>query len=237
MNLEGKTAIITGASRGLGAAVSEKLIAKGMTVYALARSKDKLDKYREKLGENYHPVKMDITQHDDIKNWVESTFSNDFLPDILINNAGIGSFHKIDDISDKDWLDMINTNLNGTFYITTEIVKLMKKGNSSRHIINIGSILGTVGREGGAAYCASKYGIRGFGEALYKELRYDGIKVTNFNPGSIETDFLSSSGIVSHDNMLYPSDVADTIVHVLETPDNMLINEIIVRPLNPKMPN
>ncbi|MBS1745701.1 MAG: SDR family oxidoreductase [Bacteroidetes bacterium] len=237
MILEKKVAVLTGASSGLGAAIAAALIKKDVVVYGIARNINALNNLKEGLGELFHPVQMDITHEQDIINWVSNTFNETNVPDILINNAGVGGFKKIDETPTGEWLGMVNTNLNGLFYITSHVAALMKKKNSFSHIINIGSILGMVGRKDGAAYCTTKFGVRGFSEALYMELRYFNIKVTCINPGSIETDFFKSSGIVPHDNMLHPDDIANTIVHVLETPDNMLINEMTIRPLNPKQPH
>lgn len=237
MVLEKKEAILTGASSGLGAAIAAALIKKNVVVYGIARNINALNNLKEGLGELFHPVQMDITHEQDIISWVGNTFNETNCPDILINNAGVGGFKKIDETPTGEWLGMVNTNLNGLFYITSHVAALMKKKDSFSHIINIGSILGMVGRKDGAAYCTTKFGVRGFSEALYMELRYFNIKVTCINPGSIETDFFRSSGIVPHDNMLHPDDIANTIVHVLETPDNMLINEMTIRPLNPKQPH
>ena len=151
------------------------------------------------------------------------------MPDILVNNAGRGSFGKIDELSSEEWLGMINTNLKGLYYITSQVTSLMKKKKEVSHIVNIGSILGKIGRAEGAAYCTTKFGVQGFSEALFKELRSYNIKVTCVNPGSIETDFFESSGIKPHQNMLQPKEVANTLVHILETPDNMLINELTIK--------
>ncbi len=236
MQLEGKIAIITGASSGLGAAAAQALIAKGATVYGLARNNDALTDLRNSLGTNFCPVRMDITNQEAVTDWVDRTFSLNHVPDILINNAGIGGFEKIDEMDAEYWLKMINTNLNGLYFITSKVAALMKSTEVSSHIINIGSILGTVGRSEGAAYCATKFGVSGFSEALFKELRFFNIKVTCLNPGSIDTHFFASSGVEAHHNMLQPKDLADTITYVLETPDNMLIDELTIRPLNPKKP-
>jgi len=236
MNLNNKTAIVTGASSGLGAAVSEVLIQSGTKVYGLARNAKKLDVLKKNLGENLVPVPLDIADNEAVKKWVGETFSNKNTPDILINNAGVGSFGKIDEISSEEWLTMINTNLNGMYYITSQVADLMKQKDEGSHIVNIGSILGSMGRAESAAYCTTKFGVQGFSEALFKELRFFNIKVTCFNPGSIDTHFFESSGIAPHKNMLQPKDLANTLVHILQTPDNMLINDITIRPLNPKKP-
>ena len=106
------------------------------------------------------------------------------------------------------------------------------------HIVNISSIAGTLGNPQMSGYNASKYGVRGFSQALFKELRYDKIKVTAMFPGSIATDFFKiAANQNSHSNMMHPDDVADTLIHILETPDNFLIDEIKLRPLNPKNPD
>ena len=236
MNILNKTAIVTGASGGLGKAISEALIKSGAKVYGVARNEQKLQSIENKLGNNFVSVPLDISNHEAIKCWITETFSEKNPPDILINNAGTGIFGKIDEMPTEDWLTMINTNLNGMYYITSQVASLMKKTEASSHIINIGSILGSIGRAESAAYCATKFGIQGFSDALFKELRFFNIKVTCFNPGSIDTHFFESSGIASHNNMLQPKDLADTLVHILKTPHNMLINDITIRPLNPKNP-
>lgn len=236
MNIDGKIAVITGAGSGLGAAMSEALVNKGAVVYGLARNREKLQAVKNKLGEKFIPVGMDITNQKDIASWIKNTFSDSHFPDMLINNAGAGYFSKIDELSLERWHEMINTNLNGAFYITSSIVPLMKKNTNSSHIINIGSILGKTTRAESAAYSATKYGMQGFSEALFKELRSYKIKVTCVNPGSIDTHFFEESGIHPHKNMLQPKDIAALIIHIIETPGNFLVDEITLRPLIPNAP-
>src|SRR5665213_3953747 len=236
MNVDGKIAVITGASSGLGAALANALVMKGAIVYGLARNIEKLQAIKNKLGEKFIPVGMDITNAKDISSWVVNTFPGPHFPDMLINNAGTGYFTKIDELSLERWHKMINTNLNGAFYITSPTVPLMKKNTNAAHIINIGSILGKTTRTESAAYSATKYGMQGFSEALFKELRSYKIKVTCVNPGSIDTLFFEDSGIQPHSNMLQPADIADLIIHLIETPDNFLVDEITLRPLIPNPP-
>ena len=236
MELTDKVVVLTGASRGLGVAISEALVKKKAIVYGLARNQSELEQLGRRLGKNFYPVKMDITDKEAIYKWIDMTFSKNYLPDILINNAGAGIFGKIDEMPPDTWINIVNTNLNGMYYVTSGLIPFLKKNQRITHVLNIGSILATTGREEGTAYCAAKFGVRGFSEALSKELRFNGIKVTCIHPGSIETDFFKSSGIKKHSNMLQPKELADIAVHILETPDNMLIDEIIIRPLNPKRP-
>lgn len=232
MDLVSKIAIVTGASRGSGAAFSTALIEKGSIVYGIARNIQPMHKLQQQLGKHFVPVVLDVSDQTAVKTWIENTFSENHSPDILINNAGAGYFGKIDELPTEQWLQMINTNLNAVFYLTSAVVPLMKKSKTSSHIINIGSILGKVSGSEKSGYSATKFGVQGFSDALFKELRGDNIKVSCINPGSIDTPFFETSGIVSNEKMLQPKALADILIQVLETPDNVLIDELTVRPLN-----
>ena len=235
MNLQSKTAIVTGASSGIGATFSEALTKSGATVFGLARNEAKLKTIAEKLGAAFIPVRMDITKAGDLEDWVSSTFSSDSQPDILINNAGLGFYSKVDDLGVDQWDTMVQTNLSGVFYLTKVIVPLMKTNPNVCHIVNIASVAGLIGNPNFSGYNATKFGLRGFSEAIMKELRYDGIKVTCLFPGSIQTSFFDDMDeITAHGNMMQAEDVAQVMINVLETPDNMLIDELALRPLNPK---
>ncbi|MEX0608641.1 MAG: SDR family oxidoreductase [Balneolaceae bacterium] len=237
MNLNSKVAIVTGASSGIGAEFSKMLVENGATVYGLARSENKLKAIQKKLGPKFHPVVMDITQPENLEEWVDAAFDKNHLPDILINNAGVAYFEDVDNLKIHEWENMINVNLSGTFYLTRLIVPLMKDNEETCHIINIASIAGLLGNPTMSGYNASKYGVRGFSEALFKELRYDAIKVTCVFPGSIATNLFDDfEDVENHPNMMKPSEIADTVKFLLQTSDNYLINEITMRPLNPKQP-
>lgn len=237
MKLDSKIAIVTGASSGIGAEFSNMLTENGVIVYGLARSKDKLLSMQKKLGSNFQPVMMDVTKPEELEQWVDSAFSEGHLPDILINNAGVAYFANIEKLKMHEWQNMINVNLNGIFYLTRLIVPLMKENENTCHIINIASIAGLLGNPTMSGYNASKYAVRGFSEALFKELRFDAIKVTCIFPGSIATNLFDDiEDVDNHPNMMKPSDISGTVKFLLETDDNYLINEITMRPLNPKKP-
>ncbi len=236
MNLQSKVAIVTGASSGIGTEFSKILVEAGTKVYGLARRQDKLEAIHQKLGDLFVPVKLDVTNYDSVETWITTTFKKE-LPDILVNNAGLGVFGNVDELSVDDWQTMMDVNLSGVFYLTRLVVPLMKKNPHVCHIANIASVAGLMGNPTVSAYNATKFGLRGFSEALFKELRFDGIKVTCFFPGSIATAFFDSiDSIQLHDNMMHPRDIAKTLKYVLETPDNFLINELTMRPLNPRPP-
>lgn len=235
MQLQNSIAIITGASKGLGAEISDLLVQEGAKVYGIARGKENLEKVKDRLGANFIPVILDISDREAVKKWVATEFENK-TPKILINNAGIGAFQRIDEMDENLWDQMMQVNLTGVYNITASIVSKMRKDKNLSYIINIGSILGITTRSEGTAYSATKYGIQGFSESLMKELRGDRIKVTCVNPGSIKTDFFESSGIESHKNMLHPKELAKTIVFLLKTSDNFLIDELRIRPLDSRNP-
>lgn len=234
MKLKNKIAVVTGASAGLGAAIAKALTKKGTTVYGLARNTEKLNHLKEELGENFIPVVQDVSDEKALKNWVEKTFSSAHFPQILINNAGVSQFDKVEKLSSEKWHQMVDINLSAVHFLTAALVPLMKKDKSSSHIINTGSILGKVSGVKKAAYSATKFAIQGYSEALFKELRGHNIKVTCINPGSIDTNFFESSGIKSNEQMLQPAELAEVYINVLETAENVLIDELTVRPLRPR---
>lgn len=234
MELEGKTAVVTGASRGAGEAFTSALVKNKCKVFGLARSYEQLEKLQQKLGDLFVPVPMDITAHEKLKAWVKTTFSANHFPDILVNNAGTSRLEEVDQLSDTDWQMMIQTNLSAVHYLTSAIVPWMKQTETSSHIINIGSILGKVSGTKKSAYSATKFAIQGYSEALFKELRAYNIKVTCLNPGSIQTDFFEESGISANEKMLQPNELADILIYLLKTPKNVLIDELTVRPLRPR---
>jgi short-subunit dehydrogenase len=235
MQLQDKIAIITGASSGLGAEFSRRLIEKGAIVYGIARRVDRLHEIHADLGDRFIPVIMDLTDETTVRNWAKSTFSDgNVTPDILVNNAGLGHFGEIDQIPSQKWHEMVNINLNAVFYMTSSVVPYLKKNESVTHIINVASIAGKLGNARLSGYNATKFAIGGFSDALMKELREFGIKVTCLYPGSIATEFFKNSGSELHPNMMASNDVATVLLNVLEMPDNFLIDEVVMRPLFPK---
>lgn len=237
MNLSHKIAIVTGSTSGIGAAFAKDLINAGATVYGLGRNQDAQTKLQEQLGDAYHPVIADIRDRQSLDSWVTATFTDQHAPDILINNAGLGIFGAIDEISPDDWEMMINTNINGIFYLTRTVVPFMKRKSTHSHIINVASVAGLMGNPNISGYNATKFAVRGMSDALFKELRYDRIKVTCIYPGSISTQFFASEdGLNTHSNMMTVEDISSTVMHILQTADNYLISEVVMRPLNPKKP-
>lgn len=236
MELKNKIAIVTGASSGLGADFSRRLIQKGATVYGIARRTDRLERLRNELGDQFICVPMDITDEAAVRSWVEKTFT-DLKPDILVNNAGIGQFADIDKLTSEQWHKMVNLNINAVYYMTSAVVPHMKSNETVCHIINIASIAGKLGNPKLSGYNATKFALSGFSDALMKELREFGIKVTCMYPGSIATEFFMNSGGSIHPNMMRSNDVATVLINILEMPDSFLIDEVVMRPMLAKKSN
>ena len=238
MDLKDKAVVVTGASSGIGRAFSEAIAEKGADVYGLARSTDKLADVRGKIGERFHPVECDVREEEQVKRAFKEVIDEAGRLDVLINNAGLGKFGPVDELELDAWDVQMETNLRGVFLCTRAALPQMKKQNEASgfggYVINIASIAGLLGNPKLSAYNASKFGLRGFSEALMKEVREDGIKVSCVYPGSIDTGFSGTSGGGGSANPMTPEQIASTVLHLLETPDNYLISEVVMRPLRPK---
>lgn len=234
MELGGRTAIVTGASSGLGAEFSKALVDKGTIVYGLARRERRLAALARSLGKAFRPVVCDVTVESDI----HAAIGLLSQIDILINNAGLGRFSPVDEQSSEDWGAQIDTNLSGVFYCTRAVVPVMKAQNARTgfggHIINIASIAGLVGNPNLSTYNTTKFGLRGFSDAIMKELRASGIKVSVLCPGSVATGFGAKAGSRSAAQPMLPANITATLIHVLEAPNNYLISEVVMRPLRPR---
>jgi NADP-dependent 3-hydroxy acid dehydrogenase YdfG len=238
MDLTDSVAVVTGASSGLGTHFSTALVDRGAQVFGLARSTDKLESIRASLGDAFHPVECDVRDEDAVASAFDTVRSDGGRIDVLINNAGLGQFGPVDELDVEDWDVQMDTNLRGVFLCTREAVPTMREQNEASgfggHIVNVASIAGLLGNPNISAYNTTKFGLRGFSESLMKEVRDDGIRVTCIYPGSVDTNFFDVAGVDMTDNPLKPEDVSATVMHVLESPANHLISELVVRPLRPR---
>ena len=230
MDLTGKVAIVTGVSSGIGRATAEALLARGAAVAGWGRhAPDGL------AHERFRFVGCDVRDEDAVAEALART-QRELGPEIhvLVNNAGLGIFGPIDGFSSEDWHLMFDTNVNGLFYCTRAVLPQLKKQHAG-HIINIASLAGTAGTANLAGYCATKYAVRGFSDALFKELRPDGIRVTCIMPGSVETNFGGKTpGATPDPHKMQPQAIAAAIVHAIEAPQETMISEIQLRPTNVK---
>ena len=184
--MDKKVVLISGASRGIGAAIAIHLASLGYKVIGTARSEFKFDK----PSDNLIPLKLDITCRESIKDCAAKLKEQNLLPDILINNAGITSDQLFLRMKDDEWDNVLATNLTGTFNLTKAFIKNMIKNRYGR-IINISSISGLMGNPGQVNYSSAKAGLSGFTKSLVKEVGSRNITVNSVAPGFIETDMTS----------------------------------------------
>lgn len=232
-SLHNKVVLITGASKGIGRAMSLLFAEKGAIVYAVARSEDLLTGLARSAegGEGtITPAPCDVTQGEEVQALVAKIMEEHGRIDILINNAGIGRFGPIHELKEEDWDAMMNVNLKGTFLCTKYIIPHLISRKSG-HIINISSVAGTVTFKGGGGYCTSKFGLMAFTDILTQELKPHNIKVSVICPGSVQTYF---GDIEPKDYALEPEDVAYMAYQMAAAPKHVILNQVIMRPVVPQ---
>ncbi|XP_003705303.2 farnesol dehydrogenase [Megachile rotundata] len=233
----GKVAIVTGASSGIGEATAAALVKKGVKVVGLARRVEKLQELGKKLGKDkFYPIQCDVRKEEDILKafqWTEKELGG---VDILVNNAGVAVRSQILESPTEEYYKVIDTNLIAPAVCAREAVKSLKKRGSPGHIININSIAGHFAESIHlplGMYCPSKYGLTALGSELRHELIAGElkIKVTSISPGAVRTDMITG---VLPPNIKIPileaEDIAAAVVYALETPERVEIPEITIIP-------
>ncbi|OXU19390.1 hypothetical protein TSAR_004651 [Trichomalopsis sarcophagae] len=252
-----KVAVVTGASAGIGLAISKALVQQGLIVVGLARRKAKMeDAMQDASGPGqFHAKECDITKEQNVieaLNWVKSTLG---AVNILINNAGVVNHQKIEETPTPELEHIINVNLLGLLYCSKEAIKLMKENQQEAHIININSVLGHMvpppGLVSFSIYPATKFAVTALSEILKNELIGSNIRVTvrkcikfcvmpgssvpekNVSPGLVKTEMvvaaINKNSMFSKMPALEPEDVAFSIVHALTVPPHVEINEITIQ--------
>ena len=233
--LNGKRAVVTGATRGIGRAIAEQLLQAGAAVAICGRSQESADRAAAELKRSTRGdvfgAAADVSNWDQVARFFESVHSRFGKLDILVNNAGIGVFRPIQQMSREDWDKTIGVNLTGAFYCIHHALPVLSKSESG-YIIQISSLAGINAFAAGAAYNASKFGMNGFSEAIMQDLRYDNIRVSYVMPGSVATGF--SPGGQSADWKIAPEDIAEIVLSLLRMPLRTLVSRIEVRPSKPK---
>ncbi|MFM8995295.1 MAG: SDR family oxidoreductase [Bacteroidota bacterium] len=228
MELQNKVAVVTGANKGIGHECVQQLLEKGAFVVGICRSGC------SHSHPNYTCLTADVRHWEGLSEAFGTIIEKHGKIDILINNAGLGYFGHCDELPIEQWHEMFDTNVTGLFYATRLALPTMKQQGLG-HIVNISSIAGLEGYQQVSAYCATKFAVRGFSDALYKEVRDFGVKVTCVYPGAVKTNFFRhSENIKAHDNMLMPQDVAQQIIYCLESPPNFHNVNLEIRPLKPR---
>lgn len=229
------TALLTGASSGVGAAVAAQLVSDGHTVTGVARNQQRLSEQADSLGDRYRPVAGDLGDLHAIPTLAERACTAlDGCPDILIHNAGIFSLGPFDALPATRAEEILRVNTLAPMLLTQALLPAMKMRGAGR-IIVIASVAGTHGLPGQAAYCASKHGVVGFADALSAELQGSGIVVHTVCPGGIDTP-LWRSGTVAYpgdlDATMQPTELADLIAFLINQPSGTRYRRIIMFPDN-----
>lgn len=187
MNLEGKVALVTGASRGIGKAIAELLTERGAKVIGTATSESGAQAISDYLGDNGKGMALNVTNPESIEA-VLKTITDEFGGvDILVNNAGITRDNLLMRMKEEEWSDIMETNLTSIFRLSKAVLRGMMKKRQGR-IINVGSVVGTMGNAGQANYAAAKAGVIGFTKSMAREVASRGVTVNTVAPGFIETD-------------------------------------------------
>jgi short-subunit dehydrogenase len=224
-------AIITGASTGIGKYIAIELSKHAFEVILIARDKKKLlevQRIIQEEGNHCLVVPADVSDPSSIKNII-SKINNPENVEVVVNNAGIGIFDKIQNMSLKDWDMQINTNLRGAFLITQLFVPFLIKKKTGK-ILFMNSVAGLSPFPFSSAYVASKYGLRGFSSALREELREHDIKVISVHPGAVDTPLWDKAeSDFPRDEMMSAKDVSNMAVSAILAPNNVVCEEVVIR--------
>jgi 3-oxoacyl-[acyl-carrier protein] reductase len=232
--LNGKVALVTGGSRGIGLAIARALHLRDASVVITGTSDEHLAAAQEALGDGAPVIALraDVRHYAQVEAAVASTVGHLGGLDILINNAGIGIFTPVADMSLGQWNDVIATNVSGIFHsCRAALPHLRTRGGG--WIINISSLASTNPFANAAAYCASKAAVNAFSEALMQEVRHDGIRVAYVMPGSVRTEFSGRAPGADDEWKLAPDDVAQVVVDLIGHPSRSLPSRIEIRPARP----
>ncbi len=233
--LAGKTAVVTGGTRGIGRAVAEALLLEGASVaicgrtaYAAAAAAGAM---ATSTGGEVVGLTADVSKPEEAASLFDEVDRRWGGLDILINNAGIGVFRPAGEIAIEEWQLVIGLNLSGPFYCSRAALPLMEKRGGG-YIIQISSLAAKNAFASGAAYNASKFGLNGFSEAMMLDVRYRNIRVSEIMPGSVDTDFSPRSGRA--DWKIAPADVAQVAIDLLRMPSRTLVSRVEMRPSKPR---
>jgi NADP-dependent 3-hydroxy acid dehydrogenase YdfG len=240
--LAGKTAVVTGASSGIGEATVRALVAEGATVVAGARRKERLEELVEEVtqvGGKMVGVECDITDEKQAQDLVRRAVEEFGRVDVLVNNAGIMLLSKIERGLSDEWRRMFDVNVIGLLYATHAAIGYMKEQGSG-HIVNISSVAGRRVRPTTGVYSGTKFAVNAISEALRQELLEDSVRVTVIEPGVVETELQShmtdEEAIESLDAMrerldaLQAEDIANAIAYAVTQPERVSVNEVLIRP-------
>ena len=240
---DGQVCLVTGATRGIGRAIARMLAMEGASVAICGCRQDAVDQavseIRAETAGKVEGKAADVKHYDQVAELFQFVDSHLGQLDVLVNNAGVGIFRPISELTVEDWKTTVETNLYGVFHTTREA--LYRFGTHERgYIVNISSLAGANAFAGGAAYNASKFALTGFSEAVMQDVRNQNVRVSYVMPGSVATEFGGHSELgpewksdPGQSWRIWPEDIADIVKMLLLTPPRTLISRVEVRPSRP----
>jgi 3-oxoacyl-[acyl-carrier protein] reductase len=229
------TVIVTGGSRGIGLAIASAFAQSGYHVAITGRDARALAAAEKQLlthGGNVLASRTDVRDYAAVESFVDAVVKKFGGIDVLVNNAGVGAFAPVDEMSLEDWHRVIDTNLNAVFYCTKLALPHLRKSGRA-YVINISSLAGKNWFAGGAAYCASKAGLNAFSEALMQDVRQHDIRVSYVMPGSVNTEF-NFMGAKNADWKLTGGDIAKVVLDLVTSDARALASRVEIRPSKPR---
>ncbi|HEU5262777.1 MAG TPA: SDR family NAD(P)-dependent oxidoreductase [Gemmatimonadales bacterium] len=238
MELGGSLAVVTGATEGIGRAIAFTLGRAGARIGLCARTEQNvLATVRELCAAGVDAIgaPCDVSDPAAVDRFASFVTTQRGAPKVLVNNAGIGRFRPLEELSLEDWDRTFGVNVRSLYLVTRAFLSGMKASGGAT-IVNIASLAGRTGFEGGTAYCASKHAVLGFSKALMAEVRRHNVRVVAVCPGTVATPFMDKgprAGRTNRDRALIPEDVAHAVLATLTVDDRAMVSELDIRPTNP----
>lgn len=238
-----KWALVTGATSGIGWATAEALAAQGFSLFITGRRSDRLEELSKSLLKKFPQIQIkaasfDISDRFEVSEFMKAHYGELAHINVLVNNAGLASgTEKVQDASLDDWETMIDTNVKGLLFVTRGVIEHMVRKNSG-HIVNLGSVAGRWTYPGGAVYCATKFAVRALSEGMRMDLLGTKIRVTNIEPGMVNTEFsfvrlkdqVKADKVYEGMTPLSAQDIAETIAWCVNRPAHVNIQELVIYP-------
>jgi 3-oxoacyl-[acyl-carrier protein] reductase len=229
--LEGKVAVVTGASRGIGLAIAQRLGEMGAKLGLCSRDPKKLEAATQQMraaASAVFAMPVDVTRADQISSFVQAAQKSLGPIDILVNNAGVGWFGATQDATEESWDSVLDTNLKSVFLMSKAVAPSMIERKTG-HIINIASLAGKNTFKNGGVYCASKWGLMGLTGCMAEDLRQYGIRVSAVCPGTVDTEFSPHTG-KDPAKLLQSEDIAHAVAMLVTQAPQSFISEVLIRP-------
>jgi len=232
-DLTGKVAIVTGSTKGIGRAVAEHVLAAGASVVVSSRTEAEVHDVSGQLGDRVTGIVCDVADPDACQRLIDETVARFGRLDVLVNNAGVGIFKPLSEMTVSEWQQQMNVNLGGVFYCSKAALPHLS-ATGDGFIVNIASLASRNPFPGGTGYNASKFGLLGMTEAMMLDVRHDDVRVSIVMPGSVDTNFNGREQLQERTWRLHVDDCATAVMQVLSYPKQAHVSRIEMRPSQPQ---